>query len=239
MITRDEADQIADKWVADSVSTVPLTAAVREFDLGYVVWAQSPADHRPLFGAGRGIIDRETGELSGWPSLPIDTVIEQFREKRAESAPAPRTWDPAEQARRDLHRVVTPATVSRLTLTDRAVTARSVKGDQPPNLHPLVRDYLDNELPAEFRERGYDRCSEAAAFSDALHAEDARRAVAGEPPIGIEQARAGLFAGAGLVTYRVREAGDPVGGESAPPCLSCAMLSRHFGFQLRAPWERS
>jgi hypothetical protein len=235
MITRDEADQIAENWVADSVSTVPLTAAVREFDLGYVVWAQPPTDHPPLFGAGRGIIDRETGELSVWPSLPIDMVIEQFRERRTEQPPAPHTWDPAEQARRDLRRVVTPATVSRLTLTDQVVTARSVKGDQPPNLHHLVRSYLDDLLPVEFRERGYDRCSEAAAFSDALHAEDTRRAAAGEPPISLEQARDDLFAGAGLVTYRVREPGDPVGGESAPPCLSCALLSRHFGFQLRPP----
>jgi hypothetical protein len=239
MITRDEADQIAEKWVAESASTVPLTAAVREFDLGYVVWAQPPADYPPLFGAGRGIIDRETGELSVWPSLPIDMVIDQFREKRSERPPAPRTWDPADQARRDLRRVVTPATVSRLTLSDRVVSARSVKGDSPPDLHPLVRSYLDEQLPVEFRERGNDRCSEAAAFSDALHAEDARRAAAGEPPISLEQARDQLFAGAGLVTYRVREPGDPVGGESAPPCLSCALLSRHLGFQLRPPWIRS
>ncbi|HEY3716407.1 MAG TPA: YwqJ-related putative deaminase [Jatrophihabitantaceae bacterium] len=235
MITRDEADQIAEKWVADTVSSVPLTAAVREFDLGYVVWAQPPADHPPLFGAGRGIIDRETGELSSWPSLPIDHVIEQFRTQRAERPPAPHTWDPAEQARRDLRRVTTLATVSRLTLTDQVVTARSVKGDQPPNLHHLVRSYLDDLLPVEFRERGSDRCSEAAVFSDALHAEDTRRAAAGEPPITLEQARSGLFSGAGLVTYRVREPGDPVGGESAPPCLSCALLCRHFGFRLRPP----
>lgn len=51
--------------------------------------------------------------------------------------------------------------------------ARSVKGDDEPHLHTLVREFLSEEPPVEYRERGYDRCSDAAALSDALHLEDA------------------------------------------------------------------
>lgn len=236
MITREEAEQIAEKWVADSAPPdVSLTATVHEFDLGYVVWGRQPPGSPPLFGAGRGIIDQETGDLSVWPSLPVEMVIEQFRKRRADQPPAPRTSDPAPQVRRDLRRVATPANVTHLTLTDRLLVARSVKGDVEPNHHRLVREFMDAELAPEYRERAYDRCSEAAVLSDALHAEDARRATAGESPITVEQARTELFGGAGMVTYRVRERGDAVAGQSGPPCISCALLGRHFGFQLSPP----
>ncbi len=237
MISREEADQIAQRWVAESApADTELTPIVHEFDLGYVVWGRQPADAQPLFGAGRGIIDRETGELSVWPSLPVAMVIEEFKKRRAAFPPAPRAWSPAAQARRDLVRVATPANMTHLTVRDRVLISRSVQGDDPPNHHPLVAAFL-TQLAVELRERGYERCSEASALSDALHAEDARRAAAGEPPITLEQARDELFRGAGMVTYRVREQGDPVAGKSGPPCVSCALLARHFGFEMRVPTE--
>ena len=236
-ISRAEADQIAQRWVAASAPAgAQLTAVVHEFDLGYVVWGRQPADQPPLFGAGRGIIDRETGELSVWPSLPVAMVIDEFTKRRAARPPAPRTWDPAAQARRDLVRVSTPARMTHLTVGDQVLISRSVQGDDPPNHHGLVAAFL-SELPVEFRERGYERCSEAAALSDALYAEDVRRAAARQRPITIDQARDELFRGANLVTYRVRERGDPVGGKSGPPCVSCALLARHFGFEMRLPSE--
>jgi hypothetical protein len=236
MITRDEADQIAKRWVDDSAPPgVPLTPTVHEFDLGYVVWGQQPLDQPPLFGAGRGIIDRETGELSVWPALPVDMVISRFRAKRRTEPPRSWTWDPAEQARWDLRQVATPTNVTHLTLADRTIVSRSVKGDGAPNHHRFVRDFLRDELAPEYRERGYERCSEAAALSDALHVEDARRAGIGEPPLTLAQARTELFADAGIVTYRVREPGDPVGGKTAPPCISCALLGIYFGFELTQP----
>jgi YwqJ-like deaminase len=239
MITREEAELIAAAWVAKgrSPGDQELSPVVHEFDLGFVVWGRPPPGSAPLVGAGRGIIDRETGELSVWPSLPVQSVVERFRERRADRPPVPHTWAPADELRRELRRSVTPTTITELALTDQVITARGVKSDARPNLHRLVRAFFAAELAPEHRERGHDRCSEAAALSDALHAEDARRAVAGEDPVTLDQARTGLFAGASLVTYRVREPGDPVAGESVPPCMSCAFLSRHFGFALRAPWE--
>lgn len=236
MITREEAEQIAAKWVRDSAPAgASLTAVVNEFDLGYVVSARSAPGAPPLFGSGRGIIDRETGEFSVWPSLPVETVIARYRAGQADRPPRQWTWHPAAQARWDLEHVATPSTVTHLRFPDRRLTARSVKGDDPPNHHRLVVEFFRNDLPVEFRERGFDRCSEAAAISDALHAEDARRAAAGEQPITLADARSALFGGAEIVTYRVREPGDPVAGSSTPPCVSCAMLTRHFGFLLIPP----
>ena len=226
---------MAEKWVNDSAPVgVTLTAMVHEFDLGYVVSARQEPGAPARFGAGWGVIDKDTGEFSVWPSLPVEKIIERYRARRASRPPTQWTWHPAAQARWDLEQVGTPSTVTHLRFPDRRLTARSVKGDEPPNHHRLVAQFMD-ELPVEHRERGYERCSEAAAISDALHAEDARRQSAGEPLITIEQARTTLFGGVSIVTYRVREPADPVAGESAPPCVSCAMLERHFGFHLIPP----
>lgn len=234
-VTRGEASTIAQQWVRDSAqSAQSVSAAVHEFDLGYVVWAESPLDSPPLATA-RGIIDRATGELSVWPALPVETVIEQFRSARSDQPPAARTWDPRAQAERDRTLAVAPANVTYLTVRGRTVVSRSVKGDDEPNHHRLVREFLTDVLPPQYRERGYDRCSEAAALSDALHAEDAGRAAVHEPAISLAAARADLFAGAGMVTYRIREADDPTAGRSGPPCVSCALLGRHFGFLLSPP----
>jgi hypothetical protein len=236
MITREEANQFAEQWVRESAPAgTSLTAMVHEFDVGYVVWAKQPPDEPPLIGAGRGVIDKYTGELSVWPSLPVEWVINQYRERQRTRPPTRWTWDPAEQARWDLRHVATPTNISHLRLADRLVIARSVKGDREPRHHPLVLDFFRRGLAPEYRERGYNRCSEPAALSDALHEEDARRCSLGEPLITLEQARTRLFGGTEMVTYRVRELGDPVAGTTAPPCLSCAMLLRHFGFQLRLP----
>lgn len=236
MITREEAERIAEEWVNESAPDgVALAPQVHEFDLGYVVWGRPQPGEPPVFGAGRGIIDRETGELSVWPSLPVEAVISRYRARQAGRPRQVWTWDPADQARWDLDHVPTPATVTDLRFPDRVVTTRSVKGDAPPRHHRLVVEFMRNDLPVQERDRGYERCSEAAAISNALHAEDARRHSAGQPPITLEEARTTLFGGASIATYRVREPADRAAGTSAPPCVSCALLCRHFGFLLIPP----
>src|SRR6266571_4524619 len=103
MITREEADRIAEKWLGEGAPAgASPTPMVQEFDLGYVVWGKQPPDEPPLIGANRGIIDKNTGELSVWPSLPVDLVIERYRERQLTRPQAQWTWDPAEQARWDL-----------------------------------------------------------------------------------------------------------------------------------------
>jgi hypothetical protein len=57
----------------------------------------------------------------------------------------------------------------------------------------------------------------------------------GEGRIGLDEVRGGLLRGAELVTYRVREPGDPHSGQPGPPCVSCLLLLRHLGFGLAMP----
>ncbi len=224
-ITLDEARRIARQWVTADGSAPDAEVGVREFGAGYVVWRVD----EPEVGAGRGVIDKETGELSVWPSIPVEAVAERYAARRESEPPAPRTWDPAAQARRDLDRTATPSTVTHLTAGGRLLIARSAKGDGVLNHHPLIAAFLAG---VEHRERGYDRCSEAVALSDVLHAEDARRQRAGTAPITLDEARTELLLGADLVTYRVREDGDPAAGQPAPPCVSCLLLLQHVGFTL-------
>lgn len=236
MITRDEAELIAEKWVNDSAPVgVSFTVMVHEFDLGYVVSARQQPGSPPLFGTGHGVIDKYTGERSVWPGLPVQSIIDRYRARRSARPQRVWTWDPADRARWDLRHGATPSTITHLRLADRQVSARSVKGDEPPRHHRLVVEFMHEELRAADRVRGYERCSEAAAISDALHAEDARRQLMVAPPITLAEARAELFGGATMVTYRVREPGDPVAGTAAAPCRSCAELAHHFGLRLVSP----
>lgn len=231
MIARWEAMLIAGAWLYQGARPGETPAVgVSEFDLGFVLW-RIPADGgRGAFGAGKVVVDRHSGELTDWPSLPAEVVAERYRAYRQRTPVAPLTWDPLVQARHDRLRAPFPQQVTQVRLVDgRLRTARGMKGDGTPDLHPLVGEALD-EVPAERRVRGDDRCSEVAAFSDLLHAEDARRSAAGEPVVTLAEARSELLAAADLVTYQVREPDDPLNGQSAPPCISCQVWLRRFGF---------
>jgi hypothetical protein len=85
--TRDEALERARAWVGGSDQA---DIGIHEFDLGYVVWGVEPepaGDAPPsTIGSARGVIDRETGELTLWPALPADAVAEEYR--RAHQAAA-------------------------------------------------------------------------------------------------------------------------------------------------------
>jgi hypothetical protein len=238
VVDRWEAELIAAPWVNQDVSVgVARDYEVHDFDLGYVFSRVLPMGMAEDVGSGRIVIDKENGELTYWPSSPIPEVVEQYRAFRMETPAAPLSWDPVVRARHDRIRASFPVDVTHLGLRrGRMRMAQTMKGDGIPNLHRLVREFLD-DLPVRYRERGNDRCAEVAALSDALHAEDARRALSGEPPITLDDARTGLLSGADLVTYRVREPGDPTGGQPTSPCVSCQALLLHLGFALQPPSE--
>ncbi|MEQ4301823.1 SUKH-3 domain-containing protein [Plantactinospora sp. B6F1] len=88
MIARAEAYRLAREWARRELGTED--PGFREFEAGYVVWDRPPAAPGPLppgsgagqppprVGAARGVLDRETGQWSSWPSLPIDDVIRLY-----------------------------------------------------------------------------------------------------------------------------------------------------------------
>jgi hypothetical protein len=62
----------------------PVEVGLHEFGLGYVAWRIEPvpAGPPPSPGAARLVVD-ETGELSWWPSVPVDVVASMYATARA------------------------------------------------------------------------------------------------------------------------------------------------------------
>lgn len=118
-----------------------------------------------------------------------------------------------------------PATAAALLVDGQVFTHSSVRGDLPPELHPVIRRVLTT-LPVSRRERYLGRCAEVVLLSDRLFAAGA------DLPPGVDltpaQAQAALR-GARMVVTRVREHGDPTHGTVQPPCRSCTALLELFG----------
>jgi hypothetical protein len=123
---------------------------------------------------------------------------------------------------------ILPAVAAALSIRDEVLTCTGSKAEQPPELHPVVRDFLD-ALPVGQRERFTGRCPEAVLVSRHLTAVEANRGKrASRKPLTQSEARKALR-GAKLTARRIREDGDPAHGAYAPPCRSCAPLLAHFG----------
>ncbi len=126
-----------------------------------------------------------------------------------------------------------PVGVRRLPLTAGALLVggtvyrhTSVRGDTPPDLHPLVRRFL-HELPTHRRERYAGWCAETVLVSDRLYA--AERANGGT--LTAAAARAELW-GARMSVVWVREPGDQAHGRAAVTCRSCASLLEWLGVEV-------
>jgi hypothetical protein len=91
MISRDEALARAREWAAAGHPGPTPEVDLYEFDLGYVAWriqpepagTAGPPVPPSATGSAKAVIDRETGELSQWPSLPAPTIAERYAERRA------------------------------------------------------------------------------------------------------------------------------------------------------------
>lgn len=87
MISREEALSRARSWAAQSRPGQAPEVGLYEFDLGYVVWRVSgqPAARTtaPEAGEPRMVIDRETGEMTSWPSLSAPMVADQYTKYHA------------------------------------------------------------------------------------------------------------------------------------------------------------
>ncbi|MEU7870724.1 YwqJ-related putative deaminase [Dactylosporangium sp. NPDC049140] len=120
-----------------------------------------------------------------------------------------------------------PLTAGALLVGDTVFQHTSVRGDTPPELHSLIRRFL-HELPVESRERYAGYCAEIVLISDRLH--EAERLFGGAP-LTPAAARAELW-GARLSLVHIREKGDPVHGQPARPCRTCAALLDWLGIEV-------
>ncbi|MFI1758135.1 SUKH-4 family immunity protein [Streptomyces sp. NPDC020571] len=104
MVTFAQAQERAEEWVNGELPAYQhREVRVREFDLGFVVWAEDRADGpRSDGGAQRLVIARDSGEATLWPSLPVGEVIRRYEEEygRPDEAEAAA---PAPAARVDLN----------------------------------------------------------------------------------------------------------------------------------------
>src|SRR3954470_9066661 len=103
MVTFAQAQERAEEWInGDVPSYQHREVRVREFDLGFVVWAEDRAEGpRSDGGAQRLVIARDSGDATLWPSLPVGEVIRRYEEaygredgvEDAAGAPAPSRLD--------------------------------------------------------------------------------------------------------------------------------------------------
>ncbi|MBT2529908.1 SUKH-4 family immunity protein [Streptomyces sp. ISL-99] len=97
MISQEQAFATADRWLNPDNSGAPRREVrMQEFDLGWVVWAApAPMERDPETGERRppaeigdacGVVDRRTGELTVWPSVPVEEVVRMYQQKQGGGA---------------------------------------------------------------------------------------------------------------------------------------------------------
>ncbi|MES9521791.1 YwqJ-related putative deaminase [Streptomyces capoamus] len=129
---------------------------------------------------------------------------------------------------------ILPAVAAALSVRGATLTGTAARSDQPPALHPLVKDFLDTLTSAQ-RDRFTGRCAETILISRHLATADAARSRrAARRPMTNGEARKALK-NAKLTARRIREDGDPLHGSFAAPCRACTALSAHFGVRIVDP----
>ncbi|MFJ1703355.1 SUKH-4 family immunity protein [Kitasatospora sp. NPDC088346] len=91
--TYAQAQETAEEWINGGVPrSQHREVRVREFDLGFVCWADDRAEGPAAEGGGpRLVITRDSGASTLWPPLPVNEVVRQFEERygsRSEPNPA-------------------------------------------------------------------------------------------------------------------------------------------------------
>jgi hypothetical protein len=93
MVTYAQAQDLAAEWINGGVPPFQQREVrVREFDLGFVCWAEDRANGPSSDGgAAKLVIARESGASTLWPALPVNEVVRRYEEaygRPAGSAPA-------------------------------------------------------------------------------------------------------------------------------------------------------
>ncbi|MGW9039914.1 SUKH-4 family immunity protein, partial [Streptomyces sp. NPDC055721] len=99
MVTFAQAQERAEEWInGDLPAYQHREVRVREFELGFVVWAED-RQGGPVSDGGRQrlVIARDSGEATLWPGLPVGEVIRRYEEEYGsqEEAAAPAAPQPA------------------------------------------------------------------------------------------------------------------------------------------------
>ncbi|EDY48307.1 hypothetical protein SSCG_01195 [Streptomyces clavuligerus] len=104
MVTFAQAQERADEWVNGDVPPYQQREVrVREFELGFVVWAEDREGGGRADGGGqRLVIARDSGEATLWPGLPVGEVIRRYEEEYGVRDAAPAAV-PEQQRRIDQH----------------------------------------------------------------------------------------------------------------------------------------
>lgn len=101
MVTFAQAQERAEEWInGDLPSYQHREVRVREFGLGFVLWAEDRADGPRSDGGGqRLVLARDSGEATLWPSLPVGEVVRRYEEEYGRpdetGEPAPASAAPA------------------------------------------------------------------------------------------------------------------------------------------------
>ncbi|MER6115529.1 hypothetical protein ABT146_06505, partial [Streptomyces sp. NPDC001743] len=99
MVTFAQAQERADEWVNGDVPAYQhREVRVREFELGFVVWAEDRAEG-PVSDGGRQrlVIARDSGEATLWPGLPVGEVIRRYEEEYGSLDAAPSAPEPPQR----------------------------------------------------------------------------------------------------------------------------------------------
>ncbi|WP_306206006.1 SUKH-3 domain-containing protein [Actinoplanes sp. RD1] len=88
MITRDQAQQLAQTHLSAGFDE-PQEISLYDFDLGWVAW-RTPEPVAPdapptSTGGPQIVVDRETGDISRWPSISASAIAEQYTAAHAEA----------------------------------------------------------------------------------------------------------------------------------------------------------
>jgi hypothetical protein len=91
MISHEDAVALARERFGPGRDGNPVDVGLHEFDLGYVAWPVEPSapaqadpeavPHSP--GGARIVIDKQTGRVSVFPSLPVSVVAASYADTRA------------------------------------------------------------------------------------------------------------------------------------------------------------
>ncbi|NEA00053.1 hypothetical protein G3I28_12045, partial [Streptomyces sp. SID10116] len=139
MVTFAQAQERAEEWINGDVPGYQhREVRVREFDLGFVVWAED-RENGPVSDGGsqRLVIARDSGEATLWPSLAVGEVIRRYEEEYGLPDMAPQDAVPAPPERVDLNQtsfLLTPPewlqeAADKLGIPDRRGESRSSGGE--------------------------------------------------------------------------------------------------------------